>query len=580
MKEYIKNIKRLWKYTKGSRLHLLLYVLLNLIAVIIGIITPLYSAKLLVNLTNNLFKQFILISIILYIIECALDVVHALSNIEYEKICKTIHLKIQYDLGKEILKLNNKTIDTKGSGVFIQRLINDTSELSEFFININDYLSSILSSIGILGVFYVLNKTIFVFIIVSFIIRLYIESTRNKVRIKNRKQVKTYKDNLTGFTGELVRGSKDIKMLNSEKSFINELKNRFTFVKNEEYKANKTNYLFILVRAIWADTTDIILLLLIVYAVQNKTLSITNAIVIYNFRGKLNMLASGINYFQQIIRDFNLTSKRVFDIFDSKEYEKESFGINHINKVDGNFEFKDVSFKYDKIEVLKGVNFKVNANETVAFVGKSGSGKSTIFKLLTKMYDNYEGTILIDDNDIKKLDKDSIRGNITVVSQNPYIFNMSIKDNLRLVKENLTDKEMKEACKMACLENYIESLPDKYDTIIGEGGVNLSGGEKQRLAIARAFIQKTEIILFDEATSALDNETQANIQKSIDNLQKDYTILIIAHRLSTIKNANRIIMIDKGKIIAEGTHNKLLKTCKEYKHLYNTELTNEKNRTQ
>ncbi len=190
------------------------------------------------------------------------------------------------------------------------------------------------------------------------------------------------------------------------------------------------------------------------------------------------------------------------------------------------------------------------------------------------MYDNYQGKITIDNIDIKELDKDSIRGNITIVSQNPYIFNMSIKDNLKLVKENLTNKEMKEACKMACLDDYIESLPDKYNTIVGEGGITLSGGQKQRLAIARAFVQKTEIILFDEATSALDNDTQSKIQQAIDNLQKEYTILIIAHRLSTIKNANRILMLDNGKIIAEGSHNHLLKNCKQYKELYDTEITN------
>ena len=203
------------------------------------------------------------------------------------------------------------------------------------------------------------------------------------------------------------------------------------------------------------------------------------------------------------------------------------------------------------------------------------------------MYDNYEGTITIDGINIKELDKDSIRGNITIVSQNPYIFNMSIKDNLKLVKKNLTDAEMKEACKMACLDDYIESLPNKYDTVLGEGGITLSGGQKQRLAIARAFVQKTEIILFDEATSALDNETQAKIQQAIYNLQKEakiqqaiynlqkeYTILIIAHRLSTIKSADRILVLDGGKIIGEGSHTKLLKTCKLYKELYENEISN------
>ena len=222
--------------------------------------------------------------------------------------------------------------------------------------------------------------------------------------------------------------------------------------------------------------------------------------------------------------------------------------------------------------VLNGLSFNIKANETVAFVGKSGTGKTTIFNLLCKMYDINQGDITIDKISINELDKDSIRGNITIISQNPYIFNLSIKENLKLVKENLTDKEIKEACKIACLDDFINSLPDKYDTIVGEGGITLSGGQKQRLAIARALIQKTEIILFDEATSALDNETQTKIQEAISNMKGEYTILIIAHRLSTIINSDRILVIDDGKIVGEGTHKELLKKNKVYKELYNAEI--------
>ena len=188
------------------------------------------------------------------------------------------------------------------------------------------------------------------------------------------------------------------------------------------------------------------------------------------------------------------------------------------------------------------------------------------------MYDVNSGTITIDGVNINELDKDSIRGNITIISQNPYIFNMSIRDNLKLVKSDLTEKAMKEACKIACLEDFINNLPNGYDTIIGEGGINLSGGQKQRLAIARALVQKTEIILFDEATSALDNETQRKIQEAINNMKNEYTILIIAHRLSTIINADRILYLDNGKIVTEGTHKELLKNCEEYKKLYESEI--------
>ena len=199
-------------------------------------------------------------------------------------------------------------------------------------------------------------------------------------------------------------------------------------------------------------------------------------------------------------------------------------------------------------------------------------GKTTIFNLLCKLYDIKSGEILIENENINDLDKDSIRGNITIISQEPYIFNLSIRDNLKLVKEDLTEDEMIEACKIACLDEFIETLPNKYDTVLGENGVVLSGGQKQRLAIARAFVQKTKIILFDEATSALDNETQAEIQQAISNLKEEYTILIIAHRLSTIVNCDKIMILENGKINASGTHNELLKENSIYQTLYQTEI--------
>ena len=225
-------------------------------------------------------------------------------------------------------------------------------------------------------------------------------------------------------------------------------------------------------------------------------------------------------------------------------------------------------------DVLNNLSFKVNANETVAFVGKSGAGKTTIFNLLCKMYDSDSGQIMVDGVDIQELDQDSIRSNITVISQSPYIFHVSIRDNLRLMKSDVTEEEMINACKLACIHDFIMSLPDGYNTVVGEGGVNLSGGQRQRLAIARAFLQKTEIILFDEATSALDNETQKEIQSAINNLKKDYTILIVAHRLSTIIDSDRILFIENGQIIAEGSHKQLLKTCHSYRELYEAELKN------
>ena len=207
-------------------------------------------------------------------------------------------------------------------------------------------------------------------------------------------------------------------------------------------------------------------------------------------------------------------------------------------------------------------------NKKIAIVGRSGNGKSTLFNLLLRYFDTTEGNILIDGIDIKDLTEASLRNNISIIRQTPFLFNMSILDNFKIVKPNTTLKEIREVCKKAYIDDYIMSLPNKYKTIIGEGGVNLSGGQKQRLAIARTLLLDTKIILFDEATSALDNESQEYIKKTIDNLIKDHTVIIVAHRLSTIVDADIINVIDQGKLDSSGKHEELLKNSKVYQKLY------------
>ena len=217
------------------------------------------------------------------------------------------------------------------------------------------------------------------------------------------------------------------------------------------------------------------------------------------------------------------------------------------------------------------MNLKIDSNKKIAIVGKSGNGKSTIFNLLLRYFDSSIGSILIDGINIKDLTEESLRKNISIIRQVPFLFNESILDNFRYVKKNATLKEIREVCKRAYIDDYIMSLPKKYNTVIGEGGVNLSGGQKQRIAIARTLLLNTKIILFDEATSALDNESQEYIKRTIDSLVTNHTVIIVAHRLSTIIDADVINVIDKGKLVASGTHNHLINNSLIYKNLYNSE---------
>lgn len=576
MKEFIGNLKFTWNYVKEQRKYLIIIIMVYLFSIANSILFPLLSAKIIIELTSNNYVQMFVIALVIFLVELLDNLTNFIKYYYSSKMQKNVLFKIGVDVGKNILRIENSCLEKNGNGVFIQRMTGDASRLADIFENLISDISSFIKYIGILVAIFLVNKLVFIYVLLFAVILYLFEDIRTKKRKVNDKISREASEKATGFVGELVRGARDIKMLNSEDDFMEELSLKINDANDKKLKMIKSSLKYNL--GMWSTSSlgKFVLIILLIVLLKKNIILPSIALVLYNYADYVSNSAYFVGSFLEQIKDFNLSCERVFEIINGSEFKKEKFGTVHLNKVNGDFEFKDVTFAYSKNKVLNKLNFKVNANETVAFVGKSGAGKTTIFNLLCKMYDVNFGKITIDGIDINDLDKDSIRGNITIISQNPYIFNMSIKDNLRLVKRDLTDKEMKSACKMACLDEYINSLPDKYDTIIGEGGVNLSGGQKQRLAIARALVQKTEIILFDEATSALDNETQEKIQEAINNMKNEYTILIIAHRLSTIINADRILFLENGKITAEGSHSYLLDNCDSYRKLYEAEIKNRK----
>lgn len=574
MKEFFSNLKFSYKYVKEQKRYLVEFIICQLLLVVVSVVVPIISANIIIYLTNSLLNQLILLAIVLTVIEMVRNFLSYFARKSMQILFRETYAKLQIEIGANILTLTNQTIDDNGSGVFIQRITGDTSRIADIFEYLCSTLASIITDIGIFSAVMIINIYAGIYLIVMMLILYFIENIRTKKRNEADKLLRKEREKASGFISELVRGVRDIKMLYAEDSFMKRFSEIITDLNGMSYKMSATNRNYNLLRGSVNDALDFIFMCLLCYLIYIGELTASLALVVYNYSNRTGSIIYAISSLMEQGKDFNLSCARIRDIIDDDKFPKEKFGNKKIRKVKGNFEFRNVSFHYeDKDNVLKNLSFKINSKETVAFVGKSGAGKTTIFSLLCKMYEPSSGTILIDDEDIDNLDKETIRGNITIISQDPYIFNLSIRDNFRLVKKNLTNKEMIEACKMACLDEFIESLPDKYDTIIGEGGVNLSGGQKQRLAIARALVQKTEIILFDEATSALDNETQSKIQEAIENMKDEYTILIIAHRLSTIKNADRILLLDNGKIKAEGTHNELLKKSKEYRHLYESEIS-------
>ncbi len=574
MKQTFINLKKVYKkYGKEHKSALIKIFIFSLFGIVTNICIPLLSAKFIMNFTDNKFEQAIFMAFIILI-------VYLLEGIKILFIRKNNQIfrrgtvrNIQMSLGREILKLEQKTIDTNSSGTFIQRLTNDTEKMSRIFTNGMVIIIKFMSAIGSFIAILIIDWHMFLYYVVaSLLLSLFNYIKNEKVGEKDR-EFRKESDRVAGLTGELVRGSRDIKMLYAKESFMKNLDDRIIIQNEKNFEMRNIDMNYNLFIGYGKSIFEFIAVILLVLLIKNNTLTVAIAIALYNYR--TTVLTNFMDIVSELLeecKNFNISSDRVFSIVNNKEFVKEKFGELSLDNIDGNFEFKDVSFGYTDKLVLKDLSLKINSGETIGLVGKSGSGKTTIFNLLCKLYNINSGEILIDGNNINDLDEKSIRGNITIISQNPYIFNMSIKDNLKLVKGNVTDEEIVNACHIACLDDYIETLPDKYETVVGEGGVTLSGGQRQRLAIARALVQNTKIILFDEATSALDNETQAKIQQAIDNLKGDYTIIIIAHRLSTIVNCDKIFILEDGKVSDSGNHQELLKNNKYYKKLCETEL--------
>lgn len=573
MKETIQNLRKVYQYGKKYKKALIIQIICCLIGIAINIALPLISAKFIVNFTSSRFEQAIYMGLAILGISITNEVKTLIIRKNTQIFRRGTVKNMQMALGREILKLEQNTLDANSSGTFIQRLTKDTESLAGMFTTGMGKLTGFLSNIGSFIAIFIIDYHMFIYYLIASIILTIMYYIKNEMvgikDIEYRKQA----DKVAGLTGELVRGARDIKMLYAKNSFMEELDNNISIQSEKNFAMRNTDMHFNLLIDSLKDTFEFGTIIYLIFLITDNVFDVAIGIALYSYKSTvLTDLMSNVSSLLEECKNFNISANRVFAILNNKEFPKEHFGKNHLNKINGDFEFKNVTFGYGEKEVLKNLSFKIKKGTTIGFVGKSGSGKTTIFNLLCKMYEVNSGNIFIDNEDINELDEESIRGNITIISQNPYIFNMTIKENLRLVKKNLTDKEMHEACKLACLDDYIMSLPNGYDTIIGEGGVNLSGGQRQRLAIARALVQQTKIILFDESTSALDNETQTKIQEAIDNLNGNYTIMIIAHRLSTIINCNSIYYIEDGQVKASGTHQELLKNCRAYKRLYNSEI--------
>ena len=478
--------------------------------------------------------------------------------------------EVRLEMLRETFKIETSETDKNNTGIFIDRIKNDTGSITNIFSNLTSSFVDFISNVGILAASFIISPYIFIYFIATSLIIGYINKKDRDVYYKRSKKYRDLTEKATGLTAELIRGIKDIKLAGNN-SVLKKTSKEINKITKEGYEIKKQTEKYRLLSFTIRDFFDVTFIILGTFLTSKKLLTISNFIILYMYRKRIENLLSFYNRFVNQIKDYNLSATRVFEIL-GDHFKKERPGGLDLNNIQGKIEFNNVNFAYQQHhKVLQNISFTINPGERIGFVGQSGSGKSTLFNLIVKLYPVENKKIYIDDIDINEISYKSLRSKISLIPQSPYIFNFTILENLKIANEEATMEEVITACKQADIYDRIMEFDKGFDTIVGEGGVILSGGEKQRLSIARSLLKQSNILLLDEATSSVDNITQKNIQTAIEKINRNTTILIIAHRLSTVINCDRIIVIDDGKIIDTGTHSELLKSCPKYQELYKYE---------
>lgn len=485
-----------------------------------------------------------------------------------------ITMEMKKKLYQKLLTLDASYLDKTSSGQIMTRFDADANTACTGLLNnVKVFTTRVFSSVALVGVLLYTSWQLAIIAIIVLGSALYpVTLIRKKIKDIVARSVIVNGSVLTAFN-ETYAGAKTIASYNlnsyQKNKFYNILTQSFKLtIKNTQRTAWLSPMMHIIIAfgiagAIWYGS----------YLITNKTISAGDFV---SFMTAMLMLYTPI---KNIGKNFNavqlslMAIERVFEIIDMPAHIKNQKNALELTGIQKEIRFDHVSFSYEEPKsILKDISFEIKRGETVALVGNSGGGKTTIVNLIPRFYDVSKGVISIDGQDIRSLTLESLRENIAVVFQDNFLFSGTIRDNIMLGRLNATEQEVKRAIQMACLDEFIGSLEKGLDTEIGERGMLLSGGQKQRIAIARAFLKNAPIVILDEATSALDNKSEAIVQQAIDNLMQDRTVIVIAHRLSTIQNADKIIVINEGKIVEEGNHTELLSHEGPYKSLYQAQF--------
>ncbi len=483
---------------------------------------------------------------------------------------------IQTDMLNSFIKADTETIENKHTGNYISNLNFDVQQitrmLSEAFLSM---FKDGLSLIGLLIVMFYQNWKLSLIAIIMIPLASVTAKVLGKRMIKVSTQAQEKSGDLNRYLIDLFKNHKIIKIFQREN--FEKLRSE-KFVDNLKEKSAKIATVYIRSGPVMEVLTGIMIAILIFYSgklIINEELGINN---FFSFLAAMMLAYQPVKTLTKVNVAINqglAAAKRILPIIDLKTDIKSNNDSNTLNLIDGNIEFNNINFSYKsnfENKVLKNISTLFAGGKMTALVGHSGSGKSTLLNMIPRIYSPNEGIIEIDNQDISKINLNSLRKEISIVDQNTTLFDDTVLNNIKYAKPEASLEEVYEAANNAMCKDFIENLENKYQTMIGENGVKLSGGEKQRLSIARAFLKKSKIILLDEATSSLDSETEEKIQKALNKLTLNKTTIVIAHRLSTILNSDKIYVVDQGKIVDSGNHKDLLSTSSVYKNFYERQI--------
>ena len=573
------RISFLWRALKGEKWTLIANCFFRIVLTGISILLPVLSAAIIKELTESVIKRILFTAGAVCLTRLFYNLVIYADGYCTTRILRQISISLTSDLTKKILDLKTGAVHHYGSASIIQYL---TREIDNLTINLDSLWSQIGSCLFLIGSLIAMatvSPIMFIYQAIATSIQVVMEMYRTKVYKNSQREHRVLDANYLRIANETVRANREIKLLGGKRYFLSRVQESNNALADFTQNVKTKNHAIHLVRRTVRDFLDGGFLALLAVLLLKGTLDGPDAIVLYSYNTNLFGSIGAFGTIVECYRNCMLSCERLSQFLHSEKFPEEHFGERHKERLNGEIKVEHVSFFYPGIQgesdsrmILKDISFTIQPGEYVAFTGRSACGKTTLINLLSKLYPVEKGVVYLDDFDIKSYDEDTVRKNIAIVPQNPYILNMSIRDNLLLARSDATQETMEEACRQACIHEEILRMPDGYDTIITEGGNNISGGQRQRLAIAMAILRNTPIILMDEATSALDNILQDQVQKNISKLGGQRTIIVIAHRLSTIVNCNRIFYIEDGMIVASGTHRQLMETCKAYRDLYTLEI--------